>query len=188
MLLNRIQRDLKAHFSLHHSVFACHVLGRLRRFSTIGITHVLYTAHVSFLRQQYHSEGSPLPSPRCYVLPYLCLLYYFHSSSLSLSSLFQSFPSPSAESQMLQVVSVYVSVTSLSSLPPSLSQTVDWYGDTRLRVFLVLPQMGPWQHVRDQNVLYLSCQAIPRDQNGSRPLRREGGEGDALYLLFNFRF
>lgn len=52
------------------------------------------------------------PSPLCYVLPYLYHLYYLHSSSLSISSLFQS--------QMLQDVSVYVSVT-LPFFPPSLS-------------------------------------------------------------------
>lgn len=79
---------------------------------------------------------------------------------------------------MLQVVSVRVSVTSLSlSFRPSVSQTVDWYGNTRLRVFIALPQMGPWQHVRDQNVLYLSCQAVPRDQNGPSPLGEAGTWG-----------
>lgn len=41
--------------------------------------------------------------------------------------------------------------------------------------------MGPWRHVTDQNVLYLSCQAIPRDQNGSGPLGGEGGEEGRLF-------
>lgn len=98
---------------------------------------------------------------------------------LSLFSLFQYL--------MLQVVSVDVSVTFLSLAffaSPSLSQTVDWYGDTRLCVFLALPQMGPWQHVRDQNVLYLSCQVISLDQNGSRPL--SGGCGEAFFSPHSF--
>lgn len=66
---------------------------------------------------------------------------------------------------LFQVLSACVSVTTTNSslslnfpASPPFSQTADWYGDTRLRVFLALPQMGgPWQHVRDQNVLYLSC-------------------------------
>lgn len=132
-----------------------------------------YTAHVSFLWYQYHGEQPPPLSAPLYI-SYLLLC----SSSLSLPCF------------SLKCFRFYlsVSVTSLS-LPffspfPSLSQTVDWYGNTRLRVFLALPQMGPWQHVRDQNVLYLSCQAVPQDQNGSRPLGVEDGEGEKPLFPF----
>lgn len=64
-----------------------------------------------FSRNISITVSSEAPSPLRYVLPYLYRLYYLHSSSLSISSLFQS--------EMLQVVSVYVSVTLpfLSSLP-----------------------------------------------------------------------
>lgn len=117
------------------------------------------------------------PSPLCGVLPYLFLLYYFHSSSLIFPFLVSVFPPLSFCSNASGCICLCVCHLSFSLClsSPSLSQTVDWYGDTRLRVFLALPQMGPWQHVRDQNVLYLSCQAVPRDQNGSRPFGAGGG-------------
>lgn len=59
------------------------------------------------------------------------------SAPLSISPLLLSF-SRSFRSQMLQVLSVDVSITSLPLLfspLPSLSQTVDWYGNTTLCIF-----------------------------------------------------
>ena len=125
---------------------SCHVVDEQRHFS-IAVTYV----HCSCLRPttailQWGSTPHLTPLP-FYRLHYLFLLYHFHSACLSLSSLFP-------------ISFCWVSNASgCICLSPFLSQTVDWYGDTRLRVFLAQPQMGPWQHVRDQNVLYLSCQA-----------------------------
>ena len=85
------------------TLFACRVLDELRWFGTTSITVI--------------TVSSEAPSPLRYVLPYLYRLYYLHSSSLSIPSMFQS--------QMLQVVSVYVSVT-LSFFPPSLSLADSW--------------------------------------------------------------
>lgn len=65
-------------------------------------------------------------------------------------------------------VSLLLSSAPIASLPLPDSWLV--WGDTRLHVFLALAQMGPWEHVRDQNVLYLSCQAVPQHKNGI-PLR-----------------
>lgn len=126
-----------------------------------------------FLR---YNINIPLGSILSSLLPRVFLLSCFTDS---LFPLFQT--------QMPQLVSVYVSVTSRSPpSPPPPFQTLDWYGSTRLRVFLALPQMGPWQRVRDQNVLYLSCQALPHDQNGSRPL---GWRGTHPFLpLFEGKF
>lgn len=113
-------------------------------------------------------------------LPYLFLLYYFHSSSIFVSVV-SSFSLLCLKCFKLYL-SMCLSPLFLSSpFLPSLSQTVDWYGDTRLCVFLALPQMGPWQHVTDQNVLYLSCQAVPRDQNGSCPLEGMVGKGGSFF-------
>lgn len=103
---------VQAHFSVQHSVFACHVLDELRRFSTIGVTHVHYFS-LSHDSIEYYSEGSTLPSPPGYVLPYLFLMDYFHSS---LSSLFQYF------SLSFCCFRLYVSMclSPLSCPPPSL--------------------------------------------------------------------
>lgn len=106
------------------------------------------------------------------LLPYLFLLYYFAHP------LFLSLVSVSNASGFICLCVCHLTFSPFFPPFPSLSQTVDWYGNTRLCVFLALPQMGPWQHVRDQNVLYLSCQAVPQDQNGSRPLWGEDGEGE----------
>lgn len=132
-----------------------------------------------FSRNISITVSSEAPSPLRYVLPYLYRLYYLHSSSVYLFLV--------SVSNASGCICLCVCHPPFSFLPPSPSQTVDWYGDTRLHVFLALPQMGPWQHVRDQNVLYLSCQAVPRDQNGSRPLLGGGrsfpSSNRGFYLL-----
>lgn len=173
VLMCMCRRDLSVCLSLPWTV--THVLCLLPSHSDITVSRVS-------------------PSPLCHVPP-LSVSSLFLSLILSIFLSLVSVVAPlflSAPSQMLRLVSVRVSVTSLSPsffppppplLCPSVSQTVDWYGDTRLRVFLALPQMGPWQHVRDQNVLYLSCQAVPRDQNGCRPL---GGGGVGMKRCFFF--
>lgn len=104
------------------------------------------------------------------------------SAPLSIPLLLLSF-SPLFPSQMLQVLSVDVSVTSLPlpffPSPPSLRQLTGMA--TPHCVFLALPQMGLWQHVRDQNVLYLSCQAILHDQNWTHPpVAGDWGGGGSL--------
>lgn len=54
-------------------------------------------------------------------------------------------------------------------------------------VFLVQPQMGPWRHVRDQNVLYLSCQAFfPGTKMDPVHLRGRQAHARCLFLLSFF--
>lgn len=71
---------------IYLSVFACHVVDEQRRFSTTGASRVHCSCvfpTIAILQWGYPSPLSP---------HYLFLLYYSHSSSLSLSTLFQSFP------------------------------------------------------------------------------------------------
>lgn len=143
------------------------VLDKPRRVSTIGVTHVhcscLFPAIAILQWAGLHPPSSVVCS-----LIYFFSITFTHPLYLSLSSL-----SLLTLKCFRLCLSMCLSPRFLSY--PSLSQTVDWYGDTRLGVFLALPQMGPWQHVRDQNVLYLSCQAVPSDQDGSCPLGVEMG-------------
>lgn len=74
---------------------------------------------------------------------------------------------------LFQVLSACASVTattpSLSlNFPtsPPFSQTADWYGDTRLRVFLALPQMGGHGSMSGTRMFFISAVG---DQNGSQP-------------------
>ena len=147
-------------------MFAFHVLDELRRFIAVSVIQ----AHYSYLFptiEILHEQACIDPPPLLLCGP----LSISSVTFLSLVSVSTSF-SP----HCLKCFKMYLSLClsplflSLSPSSPSLYQAVDWYGDTRLCVFLALPQMGSWQHVRDQNVLYLSCQAFPQDQNGSRPL------------------
>lgn len=151
------------------TLFACRVLDELRWFGTTGVTHVARVSFPVISASQSAVKRPPL-SVTCSLICIVSITFT-HPLCLSLPCF------------SLKCFRLYLSMClspSLSFLLPSPSQTVDWYGDTRLHVFLALPQMGPWQHVRDQNVLYLSCQAVPRDQNGSRPLLG-GGEKPSLF-------
>lgn len=95
------------------TLFACRVLDELRWFGTTGVTHVARVSFPVISASQSAVKRPPL-SVTCSLI---CIVSITFTHPLSISSLFQS--------QMLQVVSVYVSVT-LPFFPPSLSLADSW--------------------------------------------------------------
>lgn len=97
----------------------------------------------------------PLPTP----LPSAPLIDFSSITLLSFPPLFQV---------LSACASVTTTTPSLSlNFPASFpfSQTADWYGDTRLRVFLALPQMGGHGSMSGTRMFFISA---VRDQNGSQ--------------------